>query len=187
MGSSIFHPSQTLSKPGTAGPYDLPALFLLTMNDKVVIFSKIISPTLPRYFGINQKVIAEHINLAIPTLPHRGFWLHMISTRFLTRGPLVLYRSPECWGYTELGQTWNYMNIQCFISCDIQKHQEQIWPCHKNGQGQTRVIIWKKAPGRGHTTTWYKFWQHFKAFKWIQNKKGISTKFPFTQSKLVFW
>ena len=25
----------------------------------------------------------------------------------------------------------------------IQKHQEQIWPCHKNGQGQPRVIIWK--------------------------------------------
>ena len=22
----------------------------------------------------------------------------------------------------------------------------------------------KKAPGYGHTTTWYKFWQHFKAF-----------------------
>ena len=22
----------------------------------------------------------------------------------------------------------------------------------------------KKAPGHGHTTTWYKFWQHFKAF-----------------------
>ena len=46
----------------------------------------------------------------------------------------------------------------------IQKHQEQIWPCHKNGQGQPRVIIWKKAPGHGHTTTWYKFWQTFKAF-----------------------
>ena len=26
----------------------------------------------------------------------------------------------------------------------IQKHQEQIWPCHKNGQGQSRVIIWRK-------------------------------------------
>ena len=36
----------------------------------------------------------------------------------------------------------------------IQKHQEQIWPCHKNGQGQSRIIIWKKAPGHGHTTTW---------------------------------
>ena len=30
------------------------------------------------------------------------------------------------------------------------------------------VNLWslfeKKAPGRGHTTTWYKFWQHFKDF-----------------------
>ena len=29
----------------------------------------------------------------------------------------------------------------------IQKHQEQIWPYHKNGQGQTRVIICKKPQG----------------------------------------
>ena len=28
----------------------------------------------------------------------------------------------------------------------IQKQQEQIWPCHKNGQGQPSVIIWKKKP-----------------------------------------
>ena len=33
------------------------------------------------------------------------------------------------------------------------EHQEQIWPCHKNGQGQPRVIIWKyKAAGQGQTT-----------------------------------
>ena len=31
----------------------------------------------------------------------------------------------------------------------IQKHQEQIWPCNKNGQGQPRVIIWKKPQGMG--------------------------------------
>ena len=31
----------------------------------------------------------------------------------------------------------------------IQKQQEQIWPCHKNGQGQPRVIIWKKPQGMG--------------------------------------
>ena len=31
----------------------------------------------------------------------------------------------------------------------IQKHQEQTWPCHKNGQGQPRVIIWKKPQGIG--------------------------------------
>ena len=26
----------------------------------------------------------------------------------------------------------------------IKKHQEQIWPCHKNGHSQPRDIIWKK-------------------------------------------
>ena len=35
----------------------------------------------------------------------------------------------------------------------LQKHQEQIWPCHKNGHGQPRVIIWKHiAAGQGQTT-----------------------------------
>ena len=29
----------------------------------------------------------------------------------------------------------------------LQKHQEQTWPCHKNGQGQPSVIIWKKPQG----------------------------------------
>ena len=31
----------------------------------------------------------------------------------------------------------------------IRKHQEQIWHPHKNGQGQPRVIIWKKPQGMG--------------------------------------
>ena len=35
----------------------------------------------------------------------------------ITRGPLVLYRSPECWGYAELEQTWQYKSTQCSISC----------------------------------------------------------------------
>ena len=35
----------------------------------------------------------------------------------LTRGPLVLYRSPECWGYAELEQTWKYKSTQCSLSC----------------------------------------------------------------------
>ena len=30
--------------------------------------------------------------------------------------PLVLYRSPECWGYAELEQTWKYKSTQCSIS-----------------------------------------------------------------------
>ena len=31
----------------------------------------------------------------------------------------------------------------------IQKHQQQIWPCHKNGHGQHWVIIWKTPQGMG--------------------------------------
>ena len=62
-----------------------------------------------------------------------------------TREPLVLYRSPECWGYAELEQTWKYMSTQCCISCHPYRNfRKQIWPCHKNDQNQPRVIIWKK-------------------------------------------
>ena len=28
-----------------------------------------------------------------------------------TRGPLVLYRSPECIGYADLEQAWKYMTV----------------------------------------------------------------------------
>ena len=31
----------------------------------------------------------------------------------------------------------------------IQKHQEQIWPCHKTCHGQPRIIIWKKPLAMG--------------------------------------
>ena len=31
----------------------------------------------------------------------------------ITKGPLVLYRSPECIGYTESEQAWKYMTICC--------------------------------------------------------------------------
>ena len=60
-----------------------------------------------------------------------------------TRGSLVLYRSPECWGYVELEQTWKYISTQCCISFHpCRSIQTQIWPCRKIGQGQLRVIIW---------------------------------------------
>ena len=35
----------------------------------------------------------------------------------ITRGPLVLYRSPARWGYAELEQTWKYMSTQCCLNC----------------------------------------------------------------------
>ena len=60
-----------------------------------------------------------------------------------TGGPLVLYRSPEWWGYIELEQTWKYISIQCCISFHpCRSIRKQIWPCHKNRQGQPKVIIW---------------------------------------------
>ena len=60
-----------------------------------------------------------------------------------TRGPLVLYRSPECWGYVELERTWKYISTQCCISFHPGRSiQKQIWPSHKNSQGQPKVIIW---------------------------------------------
>ena len=62
------------------------------------------------------------------------------------RRPLVQYRSPECWGYAELEQTWKHMSTQCCISCHpCRSIRKQIWPCHKNGQGQPRFIIWKNG------------------------------------------
>ena len=61
----------------------------------------------------------------------------------VTRGPLVLYCSPECWGYVELEQTWKYINTQCCVSFHpCRSIRKQIWPCHKNSQGQPKIIIW---------------------------------------------
>ena len=63
-----------------------------------------------------------------------------------TRGPLVLYRSPECWIRIDL--EIQYMGTQCCIICHPYRSiRKQIWLCHKNGQDQHRVIIWKKSPG----------------------------------------
>ena len=56
---------------------------------------------------------------------------------------MVLYRSLECWGYVELEQTWKYISTQCYISFHpCRSIQKQIWPCHKNSNGQPKVIIW---------------------------------------------
>ena len=42
------------------------------------------------------------------------------------------------------------MSTQCFISCHPYRIiRKKIWPCHKNGQGQPRIIIWKKPQGMG--------------------------------------
>ena len=56
-----------------------------------------------------------------------------------TRGPR--YRSPECIGYAELEQAWKYMTICCISFHPCRSIRKQIWPNHKNGQGQSSVII----------------------------------------------
>ena len=83
--------------------------------------------------------------------PYINFILICVYLWYIpTRGPLVLYRSPECWGYADLEQTWKYMSTQSFISCNPYRSiRKQIYPCHKNGQGQPRVIIWTKPQGMG--------------------------------------
>ena len=66
-----------------------------------------------------------------------------------TTGPVsltwVLRIIRKCWIRTNLEIQEHSM---LYNLSSIQKHQEQIWPCHKNGQGHG----------------WYKFWQHLKAF-----------------------
>ena len=53
---------------------------------------------------------------------------HTVWKQYPTRGPLVLYRSPECWGYAELEQTWKFMSTQCCISCHPYRSiKKQIW------------------------------------------------------------
>ena len=80
---------------------------------------------------------------------------------YRTRGPLVLYRSPECWGFDEVEQTWKYKSTQCSISChpcrSIRNKFDPVIKMSSSTQGHHL----KKATGHGHTTTW--FWQHFKA------------------------
>ena len=56
-----------------------------------------------------------------------------------TRGPLVLYSSPECWGYVESEQTWKYISTQCCISFHpCRSILKQIWPCHKKQSRSTQ-------------------------------------------------
>ena len=57
-----------------------------------------------------------------------------------TTGPVSLtWGTPECIGYAELEQAWKYMTIS-FHPC--RSTGKQIWPCHKNGQGQPCDIVW---------------------------------------------
>ena len=65
-----------------------------------------------------------------------------------TTGPVSLnWVLRICWIRTNLGI---HEHSMMYKLSPLQKHQEtNIWPCHKNGQGQPRVIIWKKPQGMG--------------------------------------
>ena len=92
------------------------------------------------------------------------FWPQQTCTYKIPTGPLVLYRSPECWRYVASEQTWRYKSTQRSISChpyrSIRNKLDPVIKWSRSTQGH----YLKKAPGHGHTTTWYKFWQHFKGF-----------------------
>ena len=83
-----------------------------------------------------ENIRNKHLQLKRPfvTLLRNFFQKHK------TRGPMVLYRLPECVGYAELKQACKYMTLCCisFHTC-IRK---QILPCHGNGHDQPSVIIW---------------------------------------------
>ena len=51
------------------------------------------------------------------------------------------------------------MGAQCFLSCHPYRSiRNKKWP--RSTQGH----LPQKDPGHGHTASWYKFWQDFKAF-----------------------
>ena len=89
----------------------------------------------------------------------KSYLTHLNPT---TRGPLVLYHSPEGWGYAELEPTWKYKSNQCSISCQPYRSiRNKFDPVIKMVKVNPGSSI-EKSPR--HSTTWYKFWQHFKAY-----------------------
>ena len=79
-----------------------------------------------------------------------------------TRGPLILYRSPEFIGHAELETG---LDIHDYIRC-ISFHpcrsiiKKQIWPCHKNVHGQPSVIIWTNLVVLEYPLLYTKFQGH---------------------------
>ena len=85
------------------------------------------------------------------------FWLlrglphpHMLykGKRSLNRGTIgpvsLTWVLRICWIGTNLEILEHSM---LYKLSPIQKHKETIWPCHNNGHGQPRIIIWKKLQG----------------------------------------
>ena len=77
----------------------------------------------------------------------QGHWWGFISRNyvvwptFLLMNVFIALKGSHFWFLLEIQE-----QSMLYKLSPIQKHQVQIWPCHKNGQGQPRVIIWKKSP-----------------------------------------
>ena len=72
------------------------------------------------------------------------------------------------WGYAELEQTWKYKSTQCSIRCHPYRSiRNKFDPVIKMVKVNPRSSFEKRPWAIGHTTTWYKFWQRFKAFFYI--------------------
>ena len=55
----------------------------------------------------------------------------------------------------------SFWNIHCFTFFPYKSIREQIWPCHKIGQGQPRVIIWINLVVLVHPMLHTKFQGHW--------------------------
>ena len=55
---------------------------------------------------------------------------------------------------------WTWPKINCFTFFPYKSIREQIWPCHKVGQGQPRVIIWTNLVVLEHLMLHTKFQGH---------------------------
>ena len=73
---------------------------------------------------------------------------------------MVLYRSPECVGYAELEWPSKYMTICCISFHPCRSITKQIWLCHKNGQGQPSVFIWRNLIVPEYPKRYTKFQDH---------------------------
>ena len=92
------------------------------------------------------------------------------------RGPVVLCRSPECWRYAELEQAWKYKTICCISFHSCRSIKKQIWPRHKNGQGQPKVIIWTNLVVLEYPMLYTKF----EGYQW-----RLHTKFCFNRPSVL--
>ena len=57
-----------------------------------------------------------------------GKWLKILTSKLKTRGPLVLYCSPECWGYVKISGYWEKQVKKYWLWLNWTKVNERPWP-----------------------------------------------------------